>query len=249
MPSIAAPQTTLADEGAKPEPLDKLTAPPAWAGGSPVDLMGFFPDGSMRFPTLDLLAQAGEIRHFAPRTQLIREGEYGETMYIILAGRLRAYVSGDKGREVTLGTHGPGDYLGEMSLDSGPRSASVETIVHSACSLVSMDVLRRHMDAHPEFAQAMMARIIKRLRVATAKLGSMALQDNYQRLTVLLQSLAIQRPDGVLMIAERITQESLARDIGCSREMVSRLMKEMEAKGLISVVDRQIVLHEALAAP
>ena len=249
MPSIAAPQTTLADEGAKPEPLDKLTAPPAWAGGSPVDLMGFFPDGSMRFPTLDLLAQAGEIRHFAPRTQLIREGEYGETMYIILAGRLRAYVSGDKGREVTLGTHGPGDYLGEMSLDSGPRSASVETIVHSACSLVSMDVLRRHMDAHPEFAQAMMARIIKRLRVATAKLGSMALQDNYQRLTVLLQSLAIRRPDGVLMIAERITQESLAKDIGCSREMVSRLMKEMEAKGLISVVDRQIILHEAAAAP
>ena len=249
MPSIAAPQTTLADEGAKPEPLDKLTAPPAWAGGSPVDLMGFFPDGSMRFPTLDLLAQAGEILHFAPRTQLIREGEYGETMYIILAGRLRAYVSGDKGREVTLGTHGPGDYLGEMSLDSGPRSASVETIVHSTCSLVSMDVLRRHMDTHPEFAQAMMARIIKRLRVATAKLGSMALQDNYQRLTVLLQSLAIRRPDGVLMIAERITQESLAKDIGCSREMVSRLMKEMEAKGLISVVGRQIVLHEVAAAP
>ena len=217
----------------------------------PLDLVGFPPDESTGadFPTLDLLAQAGETRFFAPGIQLIREGDYGETVFIILSGKLRVFTSGNKGREVTLGIYGPGDYLGEMTLDGGPRSASVETVAHTTCSLISPDVLRQHLGAHPEFALAMMARLIKRLRLATAKLRSMALLDNYQRLTLLLQSLAVQRPDGVMMIAERVTQDNLAKDIGCSREMVSRLMKELEAEGFISVVDRQIFLLKAFSAP
>lgn len=201
------------------------------------------------FPTLDMLSQAGEIRHYPPGTHLIREGDYGDTIFIILSGKLRVFTSGNKGREVTLGLYGPGDYLGEMTLDGGPRSASVETVAHSTCSLVSPTVLREHLAAHPDFALAMMGRLIKRLRLATAKLRSMALLDNYQRLTLLLQSMAVQGPDGILMIAERITQERLAKDIGCSREMVSRLMKEMEAEGFISLVDRQIVLHRMSSTP
>ena len=76
---------------------------------------------------LRALAAKGEIRRYRRNTLLIEEGDFGDTLYLILSGRLRSYSSGDKGREITYGVYGPGEYLGEMSLDGGPRSANVAT--------------------------------------------------------------------------------------------------------------------------
>ena len=90
-------------------------------------------------PDVARLAARGVQRRFRARTLLIQEGEGGDAIYIVLAGRLRAFVSDARGREVTLGHHGPGEYVGEMSLDGGPRSASFACTATSLAAGASVD--------------------------------------------------------------------------------------------------------------
>jgi CRP/FNR family transcriptional regulator, cyclic AMP receptor protein len=83
------------------------------------------------------LAARGEVRRYRRGTLLIQEGDVGETLFIILSGRLRAYSVGDREREITYGVYGPGEYIGEMSLDGGPRSASVMTVEACTCVVIT----------------------------------------------------------------------------------------------------------------
>ena len=79
-------------------------------------------------PALRALVERVEPRHYRKSTLLIQEGDTGDTIFVVLAGRVKAFSIGSNDREVTYGDYGPGDYVGEMSLDGGPRSASVETL-------------------------------------------------------------------------------------------------------------------------
>ncbi len=182
---------------------------------------------------LRALARRGEIRRYRSHTLLIEEGDHGDTLYLILAGRLRSYASGDKGREITYGIYGPGDYLGEMSLDGGPRSANVVTLEPSTCAVVTRATLRQHIAEHPDFAFELIAKLIRRARAATLSAKQLALNDVYGRLVQLLNALAVTQPDGTRQIAERPTHLELAQRLGCSREMVSRLMKDLELGGYV----------------
>ena len=109
-------------------------------------------------PHLGELAQRGLLRRYRKGTILIEEGDRGDTLYIIISGRLRAFSSAANGREITFGIYGPGEYLGEMSLDGGPRSASVETLEPSICSVVARDILDRFIDERPAFSFELLAR-------------------------------------------------------------------------------------------
>ena len=82
---------------------------------------------------LSELAARGELRRYRKGTLLIQEGDHGDTIFIIQSGRLRAFSAGDNDREITYGVYGPGEYLGELSLDGGPRSASVITLEACTC--------------------------------------------------------------------------------------------------------------------
>ncbi|MGL6108970.1 MAG: Crp/Fnr family transcriptional regulator, partial [Rubrivivax sp.] len=180
--------------------------------------------------SLRALARRGEIRRYRKNTLLIEEGDQGDTLYLILAGRLRSYASGDKGREITYGVYGPGEYLGEMSLDGGPRSANVITLAASTCAVITRTTLQRHIAEHPDFAFELIGKVIRRARAATLSAKQLALNDVYGRLVLLLNSLAVARPDGARVVEERLTQQEMAHRLGCSREMVSRLMTDL-AKG------------------
>src|SRR4051812_28373585 len=103
-------------------------------------------------PTLRALAERGEIRRYRKGTLLIQEGDAGDTLFVILSGRLRAFSSGAGGRELTYGVYGPGEYIGEMSLDGGLRSAHVIALEASACAVVTRHTLRTHIAEQPEFA-------------------------------------------------------------------------------------------------
>lgn len=190
---------------------------------------------SMLSDTLRALAQRGEVRRYRKNTLLIEEGDHGDTLYLILAGRLRSFSSGDKGREITYGVYGPGEYLGEMSLDGGPRSANVVTIEPSTCAVITRTTLQRHIAEHPEFAFELIAKVIRRARAATLSAKQLALNDVYGRLVELLNALAAARPDGTRVIAERLTHLEMAHRLGCSREMVSRLLKDLEHGGYLCV--------------
>lgn len=194
------------------------------------------------------LAALGVQRRYRTHAVLIEEGDHGDTIYIVLSGRLRAFVSDARGREVTLGYHGPGEYVGEMSLDGGPRSASVQAVEPSVCAVVTRETMLRHIAAEPEFALGLIVRLIGRARLATESARSMALLDVYSRLRRLLEERAQAQPDGTRSIAERLTHQAIASEIGCSREMVSRLLKDLEAGGYIRSSERRLVLVNGMPA-
>lgn len=175
-------------------------------------------------PELQTLAARGHLRHYRRGSLLIQEGDRGDTLYLIGSGRLRAFSAGDRDREITYGIYGPGDYVGEMSLDGGPRSASVETLEPSACWVITRSTLLAHIAAEPEFALVLMTKLIRRARAATLSARQMALEDVYGRLRGLLESLA-GPPDaqGRRPLTERLTHQQMAHRLGCSREMVTRL--------------------------
>lgn len=200
------------------------------------------PDNAFDVPNasdaLTALARRGELRRYRKGTLLIQEGDAGETLFIILAGRLRSFSSGDKGREITYGIYGPGEYLGEMSLDGGPRSASVITLEACQCAVVTRRTLEAFIAERPAFAFELLSKVIRRARAATVSARQLALNDVYGRLKLLLDGLAVDQADGTRVIAERLTHQEMANRLGCSREMVSRLVKDLERGALLTPLDR-----------
>jgi CRP/FNR family cyclic AMP-dependent transcriptional regulator len=199
-------------------------------------------------PQVLKLAALGVQRRYRTHAVLINEGDRGDAIYIVLTGRLRAFVSDARGREATLSHHGPGEYVGEMSLDGGPRSASVQAVEPTLCAVVTRETMLRHIAADPEFAMGLILRLIKRARLATESARSMALLDVYSRLRQLLEERAQPQPDGTRSFAERLTHQAIASEIGCSREMVSRLMKDLESGGYIRVDRGKLVLSGDMPA-
>ena len=196
--------------------------------------------------SLHALALRGDVRRYRKGTLLIEEGDRGETLYIILAGRLRAFSAAANGRELTFGVYGPGEYLGEMSLDGGMRCASVQTLEAAICAVVTRETVRRFIAERPEFAFELLSKVIRRARAATLSAKHLALNDVYGRLKLLLESLAPPPDGGSRRIAERLTHQDLASRLGCSREMVSRIMKDLESGGYVQQETGRIVVHGIL---
>jgi CRP/FNR family transcriptional regulator, cyclic AMP receptor protein len=194
------------------------------------------------------LAARGEPRLVARGRLLIQEGELGNTLYVILSGRLRAFSrSADGGREVTYGEYLPGEYIGELSLDGGPRSADVETLDTSWVVVVTRATLEQHIAEQPAFAFELLSKVIRRARAATLSLRAVALNDVYGRVAWLLNERAVVQPDGTRLTAP-LTHQQMASLLGCTRPMVSRVMKELELGGYVARTGSMIHVLKALPA-
>lgn len=199
-------------------------------------------------PSLRALAERGVAKTFRKGQRLMEEGDSGDSIYIITKGRARIFGTSDAGREITYGTYGPGEYHGEMSLDGGPRSASVEALEAIECVQVTRQTLLQHIAEHPEFALELLGKVIRRARAATLSAKQLALNDAYGRLVLLLNALAELQPEGTRLISERLTHQEIANRLGCSREMVSRLTKDLELGGFIANGSSRYRLLKALPA-
>jgi CRP/FNR family cyclic AMP-dependent transcriptional regulator len=178
---------------------------------------------------------------------LIREGELGDTLFIILEGRVRAYAAHpSNGREINYGTYGPGEYVGEMSLDGGPRSATVQAVERSCCAVVGRPTLETFLAERPSFAFELLTKVIRRARAATLSMRQMALNDVYGRLREWLEQRADDGPEGWRVVAPKPTHRQMALELGCSREMVSRLLKDLERGGHMQVADDHLLLTTSL---
>ena len=104
---------------------------------------------ALESPNLRELAARGRVQSYRKDVVFIQEGDYGDTLHIILSGRVKVFATGENDREVVIDTHGPGEFIGEMSLDGGPRSASVMTLEPMVCSVVTRVTLRDHIAQHP----------------------------------------------------------------------------------------------------
>jgi CRP/FNR family cyclic AMP-dependent transcriptional regulator len=193
-------------------------------------------------PMIRELASRGQTRTFPKNAVIINEGDRGDTLFVILSGKVKVYVSDDDGREMILDMHDAGEYVGEMSLDGRPRSASVMTLEPTTCSVLSRDELRAAIARNPDIAMAIIEKLIERARIATDNVKNLALMDVYGRVARLLLSLA-KEENGKLVVPDRMTQQDIADRVGASRDMISRIFKDLTVGGYVTVENRQITIN------
>jgi CRP/FNR family cyclic AMP-dependent transcriptional regulator len=215
------------------------------AGELPVPEAVADPFSPLQQETLRTIATSGVVRQFPKQTVLIHEGDVGDSLYIILSGRVKIYASNEAGREVVINFCGPGEYVGEMSLYGEPRSASVITLEPTSCAIVNRAQFRDFIVANPDFAQHLIQTLIHRARNATENVKSLALSDVYGRLVRLLNTLAVER-DGTMKVLEKLTQQDIADRVGASRDMIGKLMKDLVAGGYLLLEDRHITIVKKL---
>ena len=197
-------------------------------------------------PLLEAIASRGGTRSFPANAILINEGDSTDSLYLVLSGRVKAYSSADNGREVVLDEFGPGDYLGELSLDGEKRSVSVKTLVPTTCCIVQGAQLKQFLYEHPDFAVHLTHKLIRMVRRLTEQVKSLALQDVYGRVVRVLTESSVADGDR-RVVRQKFTQQDIADRVGSSREMVNRIMKELTVGGYVSVSDeKQIVIHKKL---
>ena len=176
-------------------------------------------------------------------------GDSTDSLYIVLAGRLKVMMSDSEGKEVILCLLGPGEYFGEMGLiDDEPRSASVVTIEPCELLAVAKRDFKKCLAENFEMAQAVMRGLVRRLREADRKIGSLALLDVYGRVARLLLDMS-EDVNGEKVITKRLPKQDIAKMIGASREMVSRVMKDLQMGGYIEVRGSAIVLRDTILLP
>lgn len=196
--------------------------------------------------TLDEIARVALMRRFPRGHQVVLAGDRTDYVYLVLTGSFKVVVSDENGREVILSILGQGELFGEMGIfGEHPRSASVVSVMPSDLILVPKSDVRHLMHDNFEVAWRMMCNLADRLRDADRKIESLALMDVYGRVARLLIEMS-EDIDGQSLVVSKISKQDIAKMIGASREMVSRVMKDLSLQGLIEETDHGIILRERL---
>ncbi len=189
-----------------------------------------------------LLCQARK-RTYGKGAIVINEGDVAHGLYIVCSGSLKACLNDDQGRELILSTHGPRDYFGELALlDGAPRSANVAALENSELLIISKEAFHSVLQSHPDCMWSIVQSLVGRVRELTENVRALALVDVFGRLTRLLTSLAAEEGD-TLVIRPRPTQQDIANRIGASREMVSRILKDLVVGGFLSLENDCMVIR------
>ena len=189
---------------------------------------------------LKTLAEHGTVKAYPKNAVIVSEGDRSDSLYVILTGKVKVYLADEDGKEMVLNTQGPGEYFGEIILDEGPRSASVMTLEACKFSIVSREQFNHFLAQSPEVTLELVRSLIHRVRELTKKVSELALLDVYGRVRGLLLELATEQ-DGKLMV-ERLTQQDMASRVGCAREMVSRILKDLRTGGYIKDDGERIII-------
>lgn len=203
------------------------------------------PDDVLSEAEIKAVARRAVTRAFPKNSVVVTEGDRTDTLHIIVSGRVKIYVSDEKGKEIVLNYAGPGEYFGELVLDEGPRAASVMTLEPTRFLVVPKEDLREFVANSPEFSLHLIRKLIRRVRVLTNDVKSRALMDVYGRVARMLLDLAVER-DGSLVIEERPTQQEMANRVGASREMINKILGDLASGGYIAVERDRITIARAL---
>ena len=185
-------------------------------------------------------------RTYSKNTIIISEGDDSDSLYAVLAGKVKVYLSDDDGKEIIINILSGGDYFGELALlDDEPRSASVMTLEESKLAVLSKTAFEDCLSKNPQVALPIIKGLSARLRNLTENVKSLALMDVYGRVARTLLEMA--EPVGEdMVIRQRLTQREIASMVGASREMVSRILKDLSVGGYISIENKTITINEKL---
>jgi len=186
-------------------------------------------------------------RRYPAKAVVVSEGDRSDGLFIVLEGRVKAFVSDGSGRTAELSVMGPGEYFGEVALDEGPRSATVMTLEPCVLSIVPRGDFDEFLVANPAFAALFVRRLIGRIRALTDGVRSLALMGSCERVVRLLQDSAVME-EGDHLVTRRLTHAEIAGRVGCSREMVSRVFKDLVQGGYITMRPDRIEIHRLPAA-
>ena len=179
---------------------------------------------------------------------LLNQGELSNSLFVVLEGRLKVFAIGAEGRQTLLAFLGPGDFVGELSLlDDGPRSATVQAVEDTQTLLVTQDVFNRFVESFPETLLPMLRMMSSRLRALDETVCSLSTLDVYGRVARTLLTQAAD--DNGTLAVPRMTHQEIAEMVGSSREMVSRIMKDLRQGGYIRIDSKKrIILERKLPA-
>jgi CRP-like cAMP-binding protein len=196
------------------------------------------------------IADAIVKKRFKRAEMIVEQGKKSDALYIILTGRARVMSTDSRGREVILATLHPGDYIGEMSMiDDEPHSATVRTEVQTDVLMLGREAFARCLPETSSTAHNIMRGLVTRLRHADRKIESLALMDVYGRVARSLLEFAVDDGAGNLKVRDKISRQDLAKMVGASREMVSRVMKDLEERGFVQTqADGSMIVKERLSS-
>jgi CRP/FNR family transcriptional regulator, cyclic AMP receptor protein len=215
-----------------------LTSGEGEQGGSPIT--AFTSD------EIDYLASQGVHKHFPKNSVLISEGDESDTLYVLLTGRVKIYAGDDLGKEIVINIQGPGEIFGEMAMIGKiPRSASVMSIEPVHVAFLSRSKFEACLLDRPELAVKFLGLLVERVRSLTETTKSLALNDVYGRIAYTLNKLA-ENEEGERIIRVRLTHQDIASMVGSSREMVSRILKDLTIGGYIDSQNKHITLKKDL---
>ena len=180
---------------------------------------------------VEFIASKGTVRQFARNTVVISEGDSSDYMYVILKGKVMVYVSNQQGKDAVLNIQNEGEYFGELAMiDHQPRSASVKTVGPAELAFISKTDFETCLLEMPELAVRFLSAVTQRVRYLTDVVKNIALNDVWGRVIHTLNHLSHEE-EGKCKIDVRLTHQDIANMVGSSREMVSRIMKELQVNG------------------
>lgn len=195
---------------------------------------------------LRAIASHAVTKTYPKNTVIIHEGDHTDSLYVILSGKVKIFLTDEHQKEVIVDIQRAGEHFGELALlDEAPRSASVMTLEPSTLLIISKAEFESCLARHPKIAVSLIKGLTQRLRNTTETVKSLALMDVYGRIARTLLNLA-QEQDGRYVITEKLTHQDLASMVGASREMVSRIMKDLAKGGYIKIEGHRITVKEKL---
>lgn len=197
---------------------------------------------------ISLLTDRAAVRSYSKGAIIVNEGDEGTSLFVILSGSVKTFLSDENGKEVVLSTQGAGEYFGDLALfDDEPRSASVMALEPCKVMIITKAQLREAIKEDPDIGFSLLHGLAKRVRILTENVRTMALLDVFGRLVRTLYMLAEEK-DGALVVDQRLTQQELANRIGASREMVSRIMHDLTEGGYLSIKSKRITILKKIPA-
>lgn len=192
---------------------------------------------------LERIAVFSSLRRVPRHATVLQAGDRTDNLYLILTGDLKVEISDHEGREVILSMLGPGEMFGEMGvIDDHPRSATVTTVEPCELIVITKSDFKRCLAENFDVSLYIMRSLVHRLRTADRKIESLALMDVYGRVARVLLDMA-EAEDGSMVVKRKVSKQDIAKMIGASREMVSRVMRDLQDRHLITEGNGRIVLH------